>query len=93
VSRAIAGQPARILIVDDDENNRTLLEVMLAPEAFVLQTARSGEEALAMIAQQPPDLILLDVLMPGMGGYDVASILKGDVATRQIPIITIASLG
>ena len=49
-----AGQPARILIVDDERHNRTLLEVMLAPEGFVLTTAASGEEALAMVAQQRP---------------------------------------
>ncbi len=48
----IADHPARILIVDDERHNRTLLEVMLTPEGFLLQTAASGEEALALVAQQ-----------------------------------------
>ena len=69
----VADHPARILIVDDEPHNRQLLEVMLTPEGFCLLTAASGEEALAMVAQQPPDLILLDVMMPGMDGYQVAA--------------------
>jgi CheY-like chemotaxis protein len=62
----IAYHPARILIVDDERHNRQLLEVMLTPEGFVLLTADSGEEALAVMAKQPPDLVLLDIMMPGM---------------------------
>ena len=50
----VADHPARILIVDDERHNRQLLEVMLTPEGFVLQTAASGEEALAMVAQHRP---------------------------------------
>jgi PAS domain-containing protein len=71
-SSGLAGQPARILIVDDERENRALLEVMLAPEGFVLETACNGEEALAAVERQPPDLILLDIVMPGMDGYEVA---------------------
>ena len=84
--------PARLLIVDDDHHNRQLLEVMLAPEGFHLMTAASGEEALAMVAQHPPDLILLDIMMPGMDGYQVAGTLKANPATKNIPIIVITSL-
>jgi len=85
-------KPARILIVDDERHNRALLEVMLEPEGFVVAMAASGEEALALVAQEPPDLILLDVLMPGMGGFEVAGKLKGNVATKQIPIIMVTAL-
>ncbi len=91
MSLTAAGQPARILIVDDERHNRTLLEVMLAPEGFVLTTAASGEEALAMVAQQAPDLIVLDVLMPGIGGHEVAAALKGSLATKNIPIIMVTA--
>ena len=88
----IADHPARILIVDDERHNRQLLEVMLAPEGFLLQTAASGEEALAIVAQQPPDLILLDIMMPGMDGYQVAASIKGNLATRNIPVIMVTAL-
>ncbi|HMH86874.1 MAG TPA: response regulator, partial [Gemmatimonadaceae bacterium] len=88
----IAETPARILIVDDKLQNRQLLEIMLAPEGFVLLTAASGEEALAIVAVQPPDLILLDVMMPGMDGYQVAGKIKGDPATKSIAIIMLTAL-
>jgi two-component system sensor histidine kinase/response regulator len=88
----IADHPARILIVDDDRHNRDVLEVMLMPEGYLLLTAASGENALALVAQQPPDLILLDVMMPGMDGYQVAATIKGNPATRNIPIIMVAAL-
>ena len=88
----IADHPARILIVDDERHNRQLLEVMLTPEGFLLLTAASGEEALAMVAQQPPDLILLDIMMPGMDGYQVAAKIKGNLATKNIPVIMVTAL-
>jgi PAS domain S-box-containing protein len=88
----LAYHPARVLIVDDDRLNRQLLEGMLSPEGFLLQAAASGEEALAIVAQHPPDLILLDIMMPGMDGYQVASKIKGNLATKNIPIIIITAL-
>jgi DNA-binding response OmpR family regulator len=91
-SPEVLDRPARILIVDDEPYNRQLLEVMLASESYVLETAASGEEALALVALQPPDLILLDVMMPGMDGYQVATRLKSDLATRDILIILLTAL-
>jgi PAS domain S-box-containing protein len=88
----VADHRARILVVDDERHNRRLLEVMLEPEGFLVRSAASGEEALAMIAQEPPDLVLLDVMMPRMDGYQVASTIKGDVATKNIPVIMVTSL-
>ena len=79
----------RVLIVDDERQNRDLLEIMLTLEHFVLSTAASGEEALRAMARQPADLILLDVMMPGMNGYEVTAAIKGDPATRHVPIILI----
>ncbi len=87
-----AGHPARILIVDDERLNRELLEIMLRPEGFLLLTAASGEEALAIVAQQPPDLILLDVMLPDMDGYQVAGTIKGNPATNSIPVIMFTAL-
>src|ERR1700688_3897756 len=88
----ITDHPARVLIVDDERHNRQLLEAMLESEGFLLQTAASGEEALAMVALQAPDLILLDIMMPGMDGYQVASTIKGNPATKNIPVIIITAL-
>jgi two-component system, sensor histidine kinase and response regulator len=88
----ILGRPSRILIVDDERHNRQLLEAMLTPEGFHLLSAATGEEALAMVAQHPPDLILLDVMMPGLDGYQVAARIKGDPATKNVPIIMVTAL-
>jgi len=85
-------QPARILIVDDERHNRRLLEAMLTPEGFSLTSASSGEEALSMVAEQPPDLILLDLMMPGMSGYEVAGRIKSNAATKNIPVIVVTAL-
>ena len=87
-----ADHQQRVLIVDDEPYNRQLLEAMLAPEAFLLMSAASGEDALAIVGHQAPDLILLDVMMPGMDGYHVAAAVKGNPATRNIPIIMVTAL-
>jgi signal transduction histidine kinase/DNA-binding response OmpR family regulator len=87
-----AERPACVLIVDDERYNRELLEIMLKPEGFLLLTAASGEEALAIVRRQPPDLILLDVMMPGMDGYQVAGKIKGELATNSIPVIMLTAL-
>ena len=83
---------ARILIVDDEVKNRKLLEIMLAPEGFVFLNAVSGEEALAIVAVQSPDLILLDVMMPDMDGYEVAARIKANIGSKNIPIIMLTAL-
>jgi len=83
---------ASVLIVDDEPRNRELLRVMLTPQGLDLTTATSGEEALAMVAEHPPDLILLDVMMPGMDGYEVAHRIKSDEHTKNIPIVMVTAL-
>jgi diguanylate cyclase (GGDEF)-like protein/PAS domain S-box-containing protein len=82
-----------ILIVDDEPQNRRLLAVLLRPEGYQTESVASGEEALTAIAHSAPDLILLDIMMPGIDGYQVASILKGNPATANIPIIMVTSYG
>jgi DNA-binding response OmpR family regulator len=79
----------RVLIVDDERRNRDLLAIMLAPEGFELSTAATVEEALTLVARQPPDVILLDVMMPGMDGYQMAAAIKGNPATRHVAIVMI----
>ncbi|MEO8200626.1 MAG: response regulator [Gemmatimonadota bacterium] len=89
---AAGARPARILIVDDGQSNRDLLYVMLQPDGFEVEMAETGEDALRQIAVHAPDLILLDIMMPGMDGNEVARILKANPDTRHIPIIMVASL-
>ncbi|EGH33749.1 PAS:GGDEF protein, partial [Pseudomonas syringae pv. japonica str. M301072] len=83
---------ATILIIDDDVHVRELLEVLLQNQGYRTLTAESGELALAMIKRQAPDLILLDIMMPGMDGYEVASQLKAEKNTANIPIIMLSAL-
>jgi DNA-binding response OmpR family regulator len=83
-----------VLIVDDERHNRQLLEVMLAPEGFHLLTAASGEATLATVAQQRPDLILLDINgCQAWDGLPGGRHLKGNLATKNIPIIMITAPG
>ncbi len=84
---AFAGIPVRILVVDDEADNRDLLEVILGWEGYEIVTAQSGAEALELVALHRPDLVLLDIMMPGMNGYQVTNRLKGDPATRGIPVV------
>jgi CheY-like chemotaxis protein len=79
-------------VVDDERDNRELLEIVLRWEDFVVVTASTGEQALAMIAELAPDLVLLDIMMPGMTGYEVVARLKADRATRHIPVIMLTAL-
>ena len=84
---------ATVLIVDDRIANRKLLESLLKPAGNLTLTAASGEEAFASIAAQAPDLILLDLKMPGIDGYQVARTIKGNPATSSIPIIMVTAHG
>ena len=81
-----------VLVVDDEPRNVRLLESLLRPEGYVIDVASRGDEALEAIGQSKPDIILLDVMMPGMDGFEVATRLKSDAATRSIPIIMVTSL-
>ncbi|QDQ25848.1 PAS domain S-box protein [Chitinimonas arctica] len=83
--------PAIILVVDDEVRNCRLVEAMLRSEGYVTSCATSGEAALAEIKQCPPDLILLDIVMPGMDGYQLAGLLKANPATASIPIIMVTA--
>jgi diguanylate cyclase (GGDEF)-like protein len=81
-----------ILIVDDEPKNRNLLEALLKPEGYLTITASNGANALAITTEKLPDLILLDVMMPDMNGYDITVKLKTNPATRNIPIIILSAL-
>jgi len=78
---------ARVLVVDDDDAARDLLQRFLAREGYAVVTAAGGEEALRLAREQPPDIITLDVLMPHMDGWAVLGELKTDPGLREIPVI------
>lgn len=82
----------KILVVDDQEANTMLAEATLAPLGYKIMQAPDGKRALDLVASDPPDLILLDVMMPGMDGYEVCTRLKEDERTRLIPVIMLTSL-
>src|SRR6201985_2297751 len=83
---------ARILVVDDIEANVRLLEAKLSAEYYEVLTACDGPTALAMAAAEKPDIILLDVMMPGMDGFSVCRRLKDDAETRHIPVVLVTAL-
>ena len=84
--------PARVLVVDDILPNVRVLEAKLEAEYFDVVTAMSGQDALDSIAEAPPDIVLLDVMMPGMDGFEVARRIKSVPATAHIPVIMVTAL-
>ena len=82
----------RVLVVDDSPLNVKLLCQLLGREGYTVSTAQDGDEALNLVAKEQPDLILLDVMMPGKNGYEVCRSLKQDPATRLIPVVLITAL-
>ena len=84
--------PKNILVIDDDPSIRSLLRQELEARNYVVREAENGQEAIAKVREQRPDLITLDIIMQGITGYDVAAILKSDPATLDIPIIMVSVL-
>lgn len=87
-----AALPATLLIVDDNEINRDVLSRRLERQGYTVAVATNGPQALATVKTQPFDLILLDVIMPGMSGYQVLEQLKSDATLRDVPVIMISAL-
>src|SRR6185503_14840711 len=83
---------ARVLVVDDVELNVKLLEAKLASEYFEVVTAYNGHSALELAEAEPPDIILLDVMMPRMDGFEVCRRLKANQRTTDIPVVMVTAL-
>lgn len=83
---------ARILVVDDEDRNRRLLSAMLMPLGYQVFLAENGHDALAKIPEVRPDVILLDIMMPGLNGYDVARKVKNDPELSRIPVVMVTAL-
>lgn len=83
--------PQRILVIDDDQVIRQFVAVVLEPAGFTVHSAPDGAEGLAMAAAEPPDLVLLDVMMPGLDGYQVCQALGQEEATAAVPVIMLTA--
>jgi two-component system cell cycle response regulator len=83
----------RVLVVDDEAGNRELLEAILTEDGYLVEQAENGTQALAQATAAPPDLMLLDLMMPGMNGFEVCQRLKHDPATASVPVIVVTALG
>ncbi len=81
-----------ILVVDDDPRNRTLLHDLLVSRGYAVFEAGGGEEALKMMAENPPDTVLLDIMMTGMDGFEVCRQIKGNPDTAHIPVLLVTAL-
>ncbi|MBX0328104.1 hybrid sensor histidine kinase/response regulator [Oscillochloris sp. ZM17-4] len=90
--RAMPAYPGTILVVDDNEINRTILRIQLQQEGHQVETAEHGLAAIAMLRERPFDIVLLDLLMPEMDGFQVLTLLQADSELRHIPVIVISAL-
>jgi DNA-binding response OmpR family regulator len=84
--------PKRILIVDDDPDMVEMLRLALHTEGYAVRTAVNGREALRKALLSPPDLVLLDLIMPGLHGFNVCERLRSNSATASVPIIMLTAL-
>jgi DNA-binding response OmpR family regulator len=85
-------RPPRILIAEDDVKGAELLEAYLADTDYEVRVAADGEQTLAEVARWKPDLILLDVMMPKLSGFEVCKCLRADPATRDVAVIMVTAL-
>ena len=85
-------QKPMILVVDDSTTNVVLLEAILEDKGYRIETALNAKEAYAILAQQNPDLILLDLLMPKISGFDFLTQIRGNENTRNTPVIVVSAL-
>jgi two-component system, OmpR family, alkaline phosphatase synthesis response regulator PhoP len=91
---AVLGEarPPRVLIVDDNPQNADLMEAYLSASGYELRTASDGEQTLHEIAAWQPDIVLLDIMMPKMSGFEVCKRLRADPATRDIAVLMVTAL-
>lgn len=84
--------PAKILIIDDEESNRRLLEVLVQAEGHQTFVAADGETGIALAIAEQPNIILLDLMMPGLDGFEVVRRLRGNPQTAALPIVVVSAL-
>lgn len=91
-SKPVDSLPPRVLIADDNPQGVELLEAYLGEMGYAIQTASDGEETLAKVHEWKPDLILLDIMMPKISGFEVCKRLRADSETRDITVLMITAL-
>lgn len=89
---SMGSEVPQILLVDDNEQNLELLRAYLEGLECVVETARTGREAMGLVERSKPDMVLLDVMMPEMSGFQVCQKLKGAPETKDIPVIMVTAL-
>lgn len=88
----IAELPAKVLVIDDSAPTREFLQTCLTSAGCEVITAASGVEAVPLVTRQQPDLVLLDIVLPGVDGLEVCRRLKAEAATRDVPVIMVSGL-
>lgn len=86
------GNKKKILVVDDEEQNVRLLSSLLKAEEYAIDTASNGREAVEKVKLSPPDLVLMDIMMPDMDGYEACSLIKNDAESVNIPVVIVTAL-
>ena len=83
----------RVLVVDDEVYILHILDFILGAEGYDVVTATNGEQALQKVREEKPDLVILDIMMPKLDGYETCRMIKNDAATKQIPVILLKAKG
>ena len=84
---------AKLLVVDDDASSLELMEAMLVPNGYEIITTNDGSKAVAIIVEKKPDLILLDIMMPGLDGYSTLAKIKENKVSSKIPVVMLTAMG
>ena len=85
------GRPLKVMVVDDSRTIRSTAEALLGKEGFTVLTAEDGFDALAKIAEDRPDIVFVDIMMPRLDGYQTCTLIKSNPKYREIPVILLSS--
>lgn len=85
------GRQVKVMVVDDSRTIRSTAETLLGKEGFKVLTAEDGFDALARIAEEPPDIVFVDIMMPRLDGYQTCTLIKSNPKYRNIPVILLSS--
>jgi two-component system, cell cycle response regulator DivK len=91
VAVTLAPSSRRVLLVEDDDQSRTALQMILEEEGFYVCSARDGGEGIQLVPDFRPDVIILDLALPGINGFDAAQLLKAGTETSEIPLIAVTA--